>query len=134
MRIAVALASFAVALAGCGQGGGNSQNMAGGLPTPGARPGSTGSASADQDFRQRYRDLNISSCVLSAQRRSARGNGAPAGTDFRGFCTCAVDGTMAGLGTDQLVRMRPGPREQAIAEQCAREMGLRTDFRGSGGQ
>ena len=133
MRIAVALALIAVTLAGCGQGGGNGQTAAGaaGLPTPGARPSN---ASSDQAFRQTYRDVNITSCVRSAAARSSRGNGAPPGTDFRRYCTCAVDGSMAGLTTEQVTRMRPGPREQAIAQRCAAEMGLQTDFRSSGGQ
>jgi hypothetical protein len=41
---------------------------------------------------------------------------------------------MAGLSVDQIVSMRPGPREQAVAERCATEMGLRTDFRSGGGR
>ena len=137
MRRAVILLIATVALAGCGQSG-NRQNAMGGagLPTPGQRPESRASAGPDADpsFRQRYRDINISSCVSSAQARSARGDGAPPGTDFARYCTCTVDGAMDGLTTEQVMNLRPGPREQAIAQQCAQDMGLRTDFNRSRAQ
>ena len=134
MRNAIALLLATMALAGCNQRPGNLQNAAAGsaLATPGPRPESRASAGPDADpnFRQRYRDINIASCVRSAQARSARGDGAPPGTDFARYCTCTVDGAMEGLTTEQMMNLRPGPREQAIAQQCAQEMGLRTNFSG----
>jgi hypothetical protein len=132
MRNFVSLALLALALAGCGRGGGQNQANASGLPTPGARPQT--SAPTDQDLRQSYRELSITGCVRAAQANSARGSGAPPGTDFRRYCTCAVDGMMAGLTTQQLMGYRPGAREQRIATQCAQEMGLTTNFGGGGGR
>ncbi len=138
MRIAIALAAILSAtLAGCGQRpdtGQDGQNRAGasqrpGLPTPGPRPDGNTSADlgSDQAFRQSYRELNLATCISSARARAAQGTGAPPGTDFRRFCTCSVDRTMAGLSVEQLTELRPSPREQAIAEQCARESGLAFD-------
>jgi hypothetical protein len=134
MRTAAALFILAAAIAGCGQRAGNGQNAAGGagLPVPGPRP--EASASADQSVRQRYREINIGTCVASAEAASARGSGAPPGSDFRGYCACFVDGAMAEVPDDGLAALQPGPRERAIAEQCARARGLSTDFSRSGGQ
>lgn len=134
MRNAAALAILAFALAGCGKGAGNGQNAAGGtgLPVPGPRP--EASARSDTSFRQRYREINISSCVASAEASQARGTGAPAGADIRGYCACFIDGAIAGVPDDRLTSMQAGPREQSIADQCARERGLGTDFTRGGGQ
>ena len=134
MRTAVALLLATLALAGCNRSAGNAQNVAGGpgLPMPGERPTAITSLTEDPNFRQRYREINIGSCVTSARARSARGDGAPAGADFRGYCTCTVDRAMEGMSNDQLVGLRPGPREQAIATQCAQSLGLRADSGGSG--
>jgi hypothetical protein len=137
MRIVIALAALSIALAGCGQGpnaGQNGQNAAGpaaqgGLPTPGTRPPSVTAApqNFDSGFRLGFRNTGIAACVSSAETRAARGGGAAPGTDFRPACTCYIDRAMEGLSTEQLQRLTPGPREQAILEQCARENGLRTD-------
>jgi len=119
MRIAVA-AAMLLALAACNQRGGNEQNQAGGLPTPGARPGGNSSAdlNSDQSFRQSYRSLNIGTCVNGAR---TQGGARVAGIDFRPYCTCFVDRSMAGLSVEQLTSLQPGAREERIAEQCARE-------------
>jgi hypothetical protein len=126
MRIVVALAILIVTLAGCGQRPGQNDQNAAGLPTPGPRPGGNQVAdqNSDRAFRQGYRDLNIATCISSAQSRAAQGDGAPPGTDFRPACTCYIDRAMAGLSVEQLSRLEPGPREQAILEQCAREHGF----------
>jgi hypothetical protein len=136
MRRAVMLAILAASLAACGKGAGNGQNSAGGgLPSPGERPAPGPGATADAaGFRQRYREINIGTCVSGAESRSAQGTGAPPGSDFRGYCTCFIDGAMAGIPDDQLASLGAGSREQAIAEQCARERGLSTDFSSSGGR
>jgi hypothetical protein len=138
MRIVIALAAIlSVALAGCGRGpnaGQNGQNAAGpaaqgGLPTPGARPqsGTAAPQNFDNGFRLGFRNTGITTCVSSAEGRAAQGGGAAPGTDFRPACTCYIDRAMAGLSTEQLQRLTPGPREQAILEQCARENGLQAD-------
>jgi len=136
MRTAVALVLLTAAITGCGKGAGNGQNVAGGagLPIPGPRPDA--SASAGQNFRQRYRTINIGTCVASAEASQARGGGAPPGSDIRGYCTCFIDGAMAGVSDDRLAALQPGPREQSVAEQCARDRGLAADFSrgGSGGK
>lgn len=133
MRNAVSLALLAIALSGCGRGG-NAANEANasGLPTPGPRP--QANATSDASIRQSYRDVSIGGCVRAAQANSTRGSGAPQGTDFQRYCTCAIDGMMAGLTTQQLMGYRPGAREQQIATQCARDMGLTTNFGGGGGR
>ena len=131
MRKFVSLTLLALALSGCGRGGGNANEAnASGLPTPGPRPQT--SATSDQSIRQSYREISIAGCVRAAEANTARGRGAPPGTDYRRYCTCAVDGMMAGLTTQQLMGYRPGPREQQIASQCAQNMGLTTNFGGSG--
>jgi hypothetical protein len=136
MRNAVALLLAAVALAGCGRSGGNAQNVAGGsgLLMPGPRPDATASLASDSNFRQRFREINIASCIASSQARSARGDGAPPGTDFRGYCTCTVDRAIEGVPTEQLASLRPGPREQAIATQCAQRIGMGADLTDNGGK
>ncbi|HTU13541.1 MAG TPA: hypothetical protein VMG08_21810 [Allosphingosinicella sp.] len=131
MRIVLALAALLpVFVAGCGDRSGNGQNQAAqnaaGLPTPGPRPAPNpvAGSSGDQAFRQSFRDVGIATCVSSAQSRAAQGGGPPPGTDFRPACTCYIDRVMAGLNADQLAQLRPGPREQAIIQQCGREHGL----------
>jgi hypothetical protein len=134
MRTAAALAFLAVAIAGCGKGAGNGQNAAGtaGLPLPGARP--EASASSDQAYRQRYREANIGTCTTSGEARMAQ-LGAPApASAVRNYCTCFIDGAIAGVPDDRLAGMQLGPREQAIADQCAREQGFSTDLSRSGGK
>lgn len=129
MRVPLAAAAlFALVLAGCGQRSGSDLrnelgNRGSGLPTPGARPAGNGSTdlASDQAFRQSYRTINIGTCVSGARQQ---GGAAVAGVDFRPYCTCFIDRSMAGLSVEQLTRINPGPREEAIAEQCAREHGL----------
>jgi hypothetical protein len=128
MRTAVAVATIlAAALAGCGQRQENVQNT--GLPTPGPRPANTMSAdlSSEQAFRQGFRSMGIETCISAARNRAAQSGGQPPGTDFRPACTCYIDRVMAGLSQRQLASLRPGPREQAIVEQCGREHGLIQD-------
>lgn len=130
MRSLVAIAAIlAAALAGCGQRQETEQNA--GLPVPGPRPQpaapQNGALSAEQAFRQGFRTRGIETCMSSARDRAAQGGGQPAGTDFRPACTCYIDRVMAGLSTEQLASLQPGPREQAIVEQCAREHGLSQD-------
>lgn len=125
MRSLVAVAAIlGAALAGCGPRQENVQNT--GLPTPGPRPAGKASAGQDADlaFRQGFRSVGIETCIGAARTRAAQTGGQPAGTDFRPACTCYIDRVMAGLNTEQLARLRPGPREQAIVEQCGREHGL----------
>jgi hypothetical protein len=130
MRIALVL--LAVTLAGCGQRQQNGQANATALPTPGPRPsgspGSVAGSSFDQGFRQSYRSAGISTCVSGARARAPQ---VPQ-SNFETYCTCFIDRSMAGLSVDQLTSLQPGPREQAIAEQCARESGLAPG--GSGGK
>ena len=128
MRITLAAAAlFALALAACGQrSGGDLRNELGkresGLPTPGERPGNGSTdAGSDQAFRQSYRTINIATCVNGAR---TQGGAAVASVDFRPYCTCFIDRSMAGLSVDQLTSLQPGPREERIADQCAREHGL----------
>lgn len=137
MRIVIALAAtLSATLTGCGQrpdAGQNGQNAArpaaqGGLPTPGPRPEST--QSFDSGFRRGFRTTGIATCISSAQARAAQGGGAAPGTDFGPACTCYIDRAMEGLSPEQLQRLQPGPREQAILEQCARENGLQADSGG----
>jgi hypothetical protein len=121
MRIALAAAAlFALSLAACGQrSGGDLRNELGnrsGLPTPGERPAND--PGSDQAFRQSYRTINIATCVNGARQQ---GGAAVASVDFRPYCTCFIDRSMAGLSVDQLTSLRPGPREERIADQCARE-------------
>lgn len=133
MRIALAL--LIAALAGCGQRPENGQTNATGLPTPGPRPpassASSGSAgsSFDQGFRQSYRSSAISTCISGTRARAPQ---VPV-ANFQNYCTCFVDRSMAGLSVEQLTNLQPGPREQAIAEQCMRESGL-VPGGGSGGK
>lgn len=119
MRIVLAAALLAT-LAGCNRDGGNAQSNAGGLPTPPSRPPGNGSAdlASDETFRQSYRTINIETCVRSGQQRVARSGRTP--PDFRAYCTCSIDRLMAGLSVEQLTSLRPGPREERLAEQCAR--------------
>ena len=140
MRRLIAIAAIVTALAGCGQrqenDRANGQNEAG-LPTPGPRPGGSNAStdlSADQGFRQTYRTININSCISAARARAARENNAPPGTDYRAYCTCAVDRLMAGRTMEELTALRPGPREQQIAEACGREHGMLIDTGPSGGK
>lgn len=140
MRRLIVLAAIAAALAGCGQrpenSGANAQNEAG-LPTPGPRPSGSNTGtdlSAEQSLRQSYRTININSCISAARARAVRENNAPAGTDYRPYCTCAVDRLMAGRTMEELTRLRPGPREQEIAEICGRENGMLIDSGASGGK
>ena len=122
-----AAAILAAALAGCGQRQENQQNA--GLPVPGPRPAGNMSAglSSEQAFRQGYRAVNIETCIGAARDRAAQSGGQPPGTDFRPACTCYIDRVMAGLSRQQLTNLQPGPREQAIVEQCGREHGLLND-------
>ena len=133
MRSAVALVLLAAAIAGCSKSGGNTQTNAGasGLPIPGPRPDASASSS-DSNFRQRFREINIGTCVASAEAAQAQGRGAPPGSDIRGYCTCFIDGAIAGLPDNQLAALQPGRREQSVAEQCARDRGMATDFSSSG--
>ena len=71
--------------------------------------------------------MGIETCISTARNRAAQSGGQPPGTDFRPACTCYIDRVMAGLSQQQLASLRPGPREQAIVEQCAREHGLAND-------
>jgi hypothetical protein len=134
MRTAAALVILAAAIAGCSKGAGNGQNAANsaGLPVPGPRP--EASANADPGFRARFRQINIGTCVAGAEASQAQGRGAPQGADIRGYCTCFIDGAIAGVPDDRLAGLQPGPRERGIAEQCARERGMGTDFSRSGGK
>ena len=128
MRILIAAAAIlAAALAGCGQRQENAQNA--GLPVPGPRPADNVSAglSSEQAFRQGFRSMGIETCISAARTRAAQSGGQPPGTDFRPACTCYIDRVMAGLSQQQLATLRPGPREQAIVEQCGREHGLIND-------
>lgn len=127
MRILIALAAtLSIALAGCGREQGNGQNAQNGvgLSTPGARPGgNSAELASDATFREGYRRLNIQTCITSAQSRAAQGGDAR-NVDFRPACTCYIDRAMAGLSVEQLTRLQPGAREEAILTQCAREHGL----------
>ena len=128
MRILIAAAAIlAAALAGCGQRQENRQHA--GLPTPGPRPADNISAglSSEQAFRQGFRSMGIETCINAARTRAAQSGDQPAGTDFRPACTCYIDRVMAGLSQQQLEILQPGPREQAIVEQCGREHGLIND-------
>jgi hypothetical protein len=130
MRSLVAIAAI-LAVAGGGQAQENAQNA--GLPVPGPRPQpiekQSGPLSTEQAFRQGFRNNGIETCIASARNRAQQTGSQPPGTDFRPVCTCYIDRVMAGLSADQLAGLQPGPREQAIVEQCAREHGL---FRGGG--
>lgn len=134
MRTVIALAIIAAGLAGCNKGAANLQNAASttGLPVPGPRPNA--SASSDSSFRARFREVNIGTCIAGAEANTARGRGAPPGSDIRGYCTCFIDGAIAGIPDERLARLQPGPREQAIAQQCASERGMSTDFSRAGSQ
>ena len=127
MRTLIAAAAIlSAALAACGQRQENVQNT--GLPMPGPRPADNlTNLSSEQAFRQGFRSMGIETCVSAARNRAAQGGGPPPGTDFRPACTCYIDRVMAGLSQQQLATLRPGPREQAIVEQCAREHGLAND-------
>lgn len=127
MRIALAAAIVLAGLGGCNQGGGNAQSNAGGLPTPGARPGSSADAGGNQSARAAYRRVNVESCIGAARARSERERNSALGQDFRPYCTCAVDGLMEGRSMAELASLRPGPREQQIAAQCGREHGMLVD-------
>src|SRR6218665_2735908 len=133
MRIASA-ALLAMALAACGQRSDNGQNMAGNSSLPGPRPatppagGSTPGPSSYQEgyqrgLRQSYRASALAGCASSFQQRAAQEN-VQLNVDVQALCTCIIDRMMAGVTADQLVNLRPGPREQEISLQCAREHGL----------
>ena len=132
MRIPLAAAAIlAIALTACGQRSGSDLrnelgSREGGLPTPPTRPSSDARAelSSDQTFRRNYRSINIQTCISSSRSQSVGNPNIPAGTDFRAYCTCFIDRSMVGLSVDQLVRLNPGPREERIAQQCAREHGF----------
>lgn len=131
MRITLAAAllasCLAATLAGCNRDGGNAQNS--GLPTPGARPGNNSSAdpNSEQAFRQSYRSINIETCISAARTRAQRERNSALGMDFRPYCTCSVDRLMANRSVEELTRLQPGPREQAIAQECGREHGMLID-------
>lgn len=124
-------ATVFLAAAGCGQQGGNGPNQAqsNGLPAAGPLAGNRAHMS-EQPYRAIYRTANLASCVEGRRRRAARNEGSnPAGTDFRPYCTCFIERVMSSLTTDQLGSTAFGAREQPIAAQCAREIGLRPDPR-----
>ena len=121
MRIVLAAAASLILLAGCGARGGNEQNQAG-LSVPPPRTGGDSKAT-EESLRRTYRELNIATCINST-RAEAQNTNIPASTDFRPVCTCYIDRAIAGLSVEQLARLRPGPREEAMFQQCARELGL----------
>ncbi|HYD12437.1 MAG TPA: hypothetical protein VEC11_06290 [Allosphingosinicella sp.] len=140
MRTLLAAALLAITLSACGQRSGSDlRNELGGrqsgLPTPPARPSSDARAdlSSDQSFRRNYRTVKIQACVNASRTQSAGNPDIPSGTDFRPYCTCFVDRLMAGLSIDQLINFREGPREEGIAEQCAREHGFALEGAGAEG-
>lgn len=124
MRKAAALAILAAALASCGKGAGNAQNVAGGtgLSIPGPRP--EAGAGSDQSFRESFRRINMQSCVEAARARPVVRQPAPSEAEINAYCACALDRAMPGLTDDQLRYFRPGPREAAIRDQCEREHGM----------
>lgn len=136
MRIPIAAAAF-LALAACGQRSGadlkNDLSGRSGLPTPPSRPSGDARAdlSSDATFRRNYRSINIQTCINSSRTQSVGNPNIPAGTDFRPYCTCFIDRSMAGLTVDQLANINPGPREERIAQQCAREQGFAPDGAGA---
>ncbi len=140
MRILLAAALLAVSLTACDQRRGSDlKNELGsresGLPTPPGRPSGDARSdlSSDQTFRRNYRTINIQTCISSSRTQSAANPNIRPGTDFRPYCTCFIDRSMVGLSVDQLVRLNPGPREERIAQQCAREHGFAPDSVGGDG-
>lgn len=131
MRIVLAVAASLILLAGCGSRSGNEQNQAG-LSVPPPRPDAqaTTEQASDESFRRNYRALNIQTCINTTRAEAAQRSDVPADADFRPACTCYIDRAMAGQSVEQLMRLRPGPREQAMIQQCVREHGL--DGRGGG--
>lgn len=79
----------------------------------------------DAAQREAFRTAGISGCIRSAEARARAGGGAPPGSDFRPACTCYMDRVMAGKSNAELLELRPGEPEMRVAEQCARETGMR---------
>ena len=132
MRILFAAAFVVASLTACApRTGSDLKNELGsrqsGLPTPPRRPSAGAGqqpSSSDQAFRQTYRTVNIQTCINASRSQAASNPDIPPGTDFRPYCTCFIDRSMAGLSVDQLTRLNPGPREERISLECAREYGL----------
>jgi hypothetical protein len=96
MRILLgaALCAITLALAGCGAGGGD-----------------------DNEMRAAMREQSISSCVAAARTSARAGQ-----YDWPRLCSCATDRYMAGKSTSDLRNVQPhDPARQAASRQCAIE-------------
>jgi hypothetical protein len=114
MRGTTAILAAGLALAACDRGGGSGD---GGAATAFNR------AFEDRVTRS-FRRTFLDSCVRAAEARLRVRDRAPS-IGFQAVCTCFSDRVIAGKSAAELMRLRPGPREQAVMEQCAREFGPR---------